>query len=1017
MGKGLIIKEQDKRAQITILVVIAVVIVTALVSVSYINYASKDGEGRAFVKKASFVSDATANLKEQRDDCLKKTFVQGLDLYGLDEEAVKNHVLLNAGSCISPMIDEYKKQFDVEAEMESVDVKINYEKIEMDAEFPISVQKEESRGSMGSYSLTFLRTSTKMLAHDSDCVLTSDAALLSFDGKFEIFIPEGAKATKESGDCLDSITLHLEDPVKSYGDRTASLDSITYEPGPVGARFDKTARLKLKYTSKDYNDYINSIIKSNYYAIPEKELKMDFYDKHTNNFYVYPSDAGLKNSADAKAKTITAEVEQFYGSKLAADSDCKMLSRTLIESFDRRVLLDIPAGVVAVKNESSCLDRIKIEIKPKSSRVVNFGYSDYEMLPDDAQFEPYIYYIYKYSKAEVQNPVFLYGWKNWQDLINGTWISPVQDSPPKIKLINPENNKRFEKGNIDFVFSATDDFDSNLTCGLYINGVKEGGEILVKNGSSKSISKEMPDEGYYYWFVECEDRNSNGASESRNLAVGNISYAGFTGFIARNLAGEIKNALTGFAISIKKDNEIKKRSEKELKIAYYDEADGVYRPLSTRIDIDKKTITAKITHFSILIPAQGCNDKGYAVFTSVNFIRVDGNGNCTGVSHPGEKKEYRIDGGNSCGDKDTFITLKEKISSGDSGTLIKDESTASGSHKFKVDPLIDADSSLSDKANVCAWADVYMGVVGIGVSTAALAKNISAEEFEKNTGVNLDERISGKGGEGEGGGEGGGGGGKGSAYETGGTYNRNTSNLIGYGPVNYWMNVDSAVLAQKLSENGLTATQVEFLGMGEIGYYDNPASLFAKFKTFAENMRASNITMFVNVVNWNKGKSGKDPSICEARYSDAWFQNILNFLKNEIGAEKIILQPASEWGGSCGDKAQRWHNMVVQQWNGSISWNKGARPKTSPSPDFYIEYHPFSTNENYPRGAIVTTDTSKILAELSKTGKREGFANPGKLEAYARNVHNSGSGFFYYGFGHQSIDFEAIEALGRVMGK
>jgi hypothetical protein len=251
-----------------------------------------------------------------------------------------------------------------------------------------------------------------------------------------------------------------------------------------------------------------------------------------------------------------------------------------------------------------------------------------------------------------------------------------------------------------------------------------------------------------------------------------------------------------------------------------------------------------------------------------------------------------------------------------------------------------------------------------------------------------------------------------------GTYNTATGNYIGYGVVNYWMDINAADLAKQLSDNNLTITHVEFLGPSkEVEYYDNPNLLYQKFLTFVSEMRKKNITTFVNIINWNKGAAdGK--SICYEGYNDAWFSSILNFFVNQVGTEKIILQTASEWGGGrnseCDSKAQRWNDQMQQKWTGLKAWNRGSRPESAPSNQWFLEYHSEGVNDKFPKGSIVTTDTSSILVELSNNGNREGFGDPSAVEAYARKVHNCDTGFIYYGFLHKQIDSASIQAIGKV---
>ena len=254
--------------------------------------------------------------------------------------------------------------------------------------------------------------------------------------------------------------------------------------------------------------------------------------------------------------------------------------------------------------------------------------------------------------------------------------------------------------------------------------------------------------------------------------------------------------------------------------------------------------------------------------------------------------------------------------------------------------------------------------------------------------------------------------------------------IIGYGPVNYWMGIDSASLAMQLAASQLTTTHIELFSMGPTGdatpNYENPNNLRAPLKTFITNMRAQGITTFIDFVNWNfEGTNG----ICNSKYTDVWFNSTLDFLINEIGTDKIILQVGGEFGGECMAKAQRWNDIAfgpagsstntassTGKWKGMKSWNKTGSPTSAPDPSWFFDYHPCSITNYGPDGAIVTTDCGGILDAIGQGGNGIAFADTAKLKAYACNVLKGGKkGFIYYGYGHQTIDSNAIIALGELV--
>jgi hypothetical protein len=75
---------------------------------------------------------------------------------------------------------------------------------------------------------------------------------------------------------------------------------------------------------------------------------------------------------------------------------------------------------------------------------------------------------------------------------------------------------------------------------------------------------------------------------------------------------------------------------------------------------------------------------------------------------------------------------------------------------------------------------------------------------------------------------------------------------------------------------------------------------------------------------------------------DTWFRSQLNFILNNLGPDKVILQAASEWPtGTLAQRARQqvWANIVRDEWPGYKSWNSPERP-TDPQPDHVLDYHP-----------------------------------------------------------------------------
>ena len=234
---------------------------------------------------------------------------------------------------------------------------------------------------------------------------------------------------------------------------------------------------------------------------------------------------------------------------------------------------------------------------------------------------------------------------------------------------------------------------------------------------------------------------------------------------------------------------------------------------------------------------------------------------------------------------------------------------------------------------------------------------------------------------------------------------KSSAGLVGYN-VGDWYKVNSSELARQMSAAGLTVAGIEL----NIDPYDsqrNSAYLMPKLVVYVNAMRAKNITTFINIV-LGKYRDGENYVCAKEAYNNQFFTDTLNYINTNIGSDKVILQPTSEWM-SCTNKRDAWVNIFKNSnWSGGRSIYNVAS-----GPNYYLEHHP-APGEVFPSGALVTMDGGDIL-KMTSTINRDGgvSAVPEKLEAYAKSVIACGSGIIYYGYGQTSIDSGAIQAMGR----
>lgn len=239
------------------------------------------------------------------------------------------------------------------------------------------------------------------------------------------------------------------------------------------------------------------------------------------------------------------------------------------------------------------------------------------------------------------------------------------------------------------------------------------------------------------------------------------------------------------------------------------------------------------------------------------------------------------------------------------------------------------------------------------------------------------------------------------------------TDVLGVSFPNIWMSLNATDLAQTLTANGSNATMIEFLGPGKDSGYDNPDSLFSALASFYGAMSRRGIVTCINIVNWNKGEGhaiNGTHSICDSRYSDAWFQVICDRIiriVSDFDARFASIQAVSEWGPDsrnkkCWQKAERWCNYLASKWSGSKGWNQGSRPKTAKS-GHYVEYHPQHDNTTGPKKCLILTDCGTVITEMMDMNR---------LKKYAKKCHAAGSGFIDYRFNDKAINLDAIRAVG-----
>jgi hypothetical protein len=102
-----------------------------------------------------------------------------------------------------------------------------------------------------------------------------------------------------------------------------------------------------------------------------------------------------------------------------------------------------------------------------------------------------------------------------------TWFAITQDTTkPNVYLTSPANNAAIASQTQSFVFNATDNYYTALSCTLYINNVPSGANGSVAVSTPTTITNTTMPEGNNNWYVNCTDGSANtNQSETRVLTV------------------------------------------------------------------------------------------------------------------------------------------------------------------------------------------------------------------------------------------------------------------------------------------------------------------------------------------------------------------------------------------------------------------------------------------------------------------------------------------------------------------
>jgi hypothetical protein len=111
---------------------------------------------------------------------------------------------------------------------------------------------------------------------------------------------------------------------------------------------------------------------------------------------------------------------------------------------------------------------------------------------------------------------------------------------PGITLTAPAQNQTLNSSNVTFNFTATDNFDTNLTCNITINSTVNVSDIPSLNGTPTLYNITGFSDGFYLWNVTCWDNvNNTNTSATWNFTISTYDFPPKWNNLQTNAPGRI----------------------------------------------------------------------------------------------------------------------------------------------------------------------------------------------------------------------------------------------------------------------------------------------------------------------------------------------------------------------------------------------------------------------------------------------------------------------------------------------
>ncbi|HLC97023.1 MAG TPA: hypothetical protein VJH97_06910 [Candidatus Nanoarchaeia archaeon] len=288
-----------KQGQVSTYVIIGIFLVIVAALVISVRF-SADTKIDSAAQKIDSAQDVITAMDTYVKECVEDTVIKGLELNGIDQDLVDSYVDAQVPGCVEAGLQTYRSiGYTVSSTFKSASVQISDDAINVEINYPITVDGQDSSSEKEYFFSNFPRKIVGRLEHDGSCRVTKDTGIISFDKKVSLLVPAGTTATDSAGNCLDQLELSLEDPVSEV----VTFGPIAYNAGPNGAQFSPYVEYSYRFTDQELQDFVTR---------GGEDLRLAYYDPVERTHRAYPDGpAPLMNIIDSNKKEILARVTHF----------------------------------------------------------------------------------------------------------------------------------------------------------------------------------------------------------------------------------------------------------------------------------------------------------------------------------------------------------------------------------------------------------------------------------------------------------------------------------------------------------------------------------------------------------------------------------------------------------------------------------------------------------------------------------------------------------------------------------